>query len=266
MLHLTAVPTMHTRLQKILSQWGIASRRQAEKMIEQGRVRVNGRIVHLGDTANSEVDRIEVDGLLIQPTDRPELRYLLLNKPAGVVCTCSDPRGRRTVLDLLPSSMQSQGIHPVGRLDFQTTGALLLTNDGELTFQLTHPKHGIAKTYEVWVKGHPPSSVLTAWRQGVMLDRSPTLPAEVRVLKKDLSAHKTLLEVVLKEGRNRQIRRVAALLGYPVLDLHRRAIGPIKLRSRHNIKKKGQAELSPGEYRPLTPKEVGFLQSKILAV
>ena len=106
MLHLTAVPTMQTRLQKILSQWGIASRRQAEKMIQQGRVRVNGQIVHVGDTANSVTDRIEVDGQLIQPTDRPELRYLLLNKPAGVVCTCSDPRGRRTVLDLLPSSMQ----------------------------------------------------------------------------------------------------------------------------------------------------------------
>ena len=249
---------MQTRLQKILSQWGIASRRKAEKMIQQGRVRVNGHIVHLGDTANSEVDRIEVDGQLIQQTDRPELQYLLLNKPFGVVSTCSDPRGRRTVLDLLPPSMQCQGIHPVGRLDFLTTGALLLTNDGELTFQLTHPKHGITKTYEVWLKGCPPPSVLTAWRQGVMLDRRQTLPAQVHVLKKDIETHKTLLKVVLKEGRNRQIRRVANLLGYPVVSLHRRAIGPIELRSTN------RAKLSPGDYRPLTPKEIGFLQSQMI--
>lgn len=246
---------MQTRLQKILSQWGIASRRQAETMIQAGRVRVNGDIAHVGQTANPEVDRIQVDGRMIQPTNRPELLYLLLNKPAGVVSTCADPRGRRTVLDLLPLSMQTQGIHPVGRLDFHTTGALLLTNDGELTFQLTHPKHGIAKTYEVWVKGDPPPSVLSEWQKGILLDRRPTLPAQVRVIKKDRQTNKTLLEVVLKEGRNRQIRRVANLLGYPVVELHRSAIGSIKLRSAN------QPTLSPGNFRPLTPKEISFLQS-----
>lgn len=179
----------------------------------------------------------------------------MLNKPSGVVSTCSDPRGRRTVLDLLPLHLQNQGIHPVGRLDFHTTGALLLTNDGALTFQLTHPKHEMPKTYQVWVKGHPPPSVLTKWREGVLLDRRPTLPAEVRVLKKDRQTNKTLLEVVLKEGRNRQIRRVANLLGYPVVDLHRSAIGPLKLRSAN------QPTLSPGDFRPLTLAEIHFLQS-----
>lgn len=265
-IYLTAVPTMQTRLQKILSQWGIASRRQAETMIQQGRVRVNGQIVHLGQTANPEVDQIEVDGQIIQPSHRPELVYLLLYKPAGVVSTCSDPRGRPTVLDLLPLPMQNQGIHPVGRLDFLTTGALLLTNDGELTYQLTHPKHGIAKTYQVWVKGHPPESVLAAWRSGVMLDGRPTLPAEVRMLKQDEKTHQTLLQVVLKEGRNRQIRRVAALLGYPVVDLHRSAIGPITL-GRRNADPESpsphQPSLSPGDFRPLTPKEINFLRGKI---
>ncbi len=251
---------MPTRLQKILSQWGIASRRQAETMIQQGRVRVNGQIAHLGLTANPEVDRIEVDGQMVRPSHRPELLYLLLNKPAGVVSTCSDPRGRRTVLDLLPLPMQNQGIHPVGRLDFHTTGALLLTNDGELTFKLTHPKHGISKTYEVWVKGDPPESVLANWRSGVMLDGRPTLPAEVLVLKQDRKTDRTLLQVVLKEGRNRQIRRVAALLGYPVVDLHRSAIGLIKLRSPN------QPNLSPGDYRSLTPREIDFLQSQIFSL
>lgn len=258
LLQRNAVPTMQTRLQKILSQWGIASRRQAEKMIQQGRVKLNGQIVHLGQTANPEVDLIEVDGQIVQPSNRPDLLYLLLNKPSGVVSTCSDPRGRRTVLDLLPLSMQSQGIHPVGRLDFHTTGALLLTNDGELTFQLTHPKHGIAKTYRVWVQGDPPLSVLNAWREGVLLDRRLTLPAQVRVLKHDTQTNKTLLEVVLYEGRNRQIRRVANLLGYPVVDLHRSAIGPIQLRSPN------QPKLSPGDFRPLNSKELGFLQAEIL--
>lgn len=250
---------MQTRLQKILSQWGIASRRQAETMIQQGRVKLNGHIVHLGQCADPEIDRIEVDDRPIQPSNRPELIYLLLNKPSGVVSTCSDPRGRRTVLDLLPLHLQNQGIHPVGRLDFHTTGALLLTNDGQLTFQLTHPKHQIPKTYQVWVRGDPPKSVLTAWREGVLLDRRPTLPAEVRVLKKDRDNHKTLLEVILKEGRNRQIRRVAKLLGHPAIELHRSAIGSIKLRSAD------RPQLSPGNFRPLTPKEINFLQIKMLS-
>lgn len=242
---------MDERLQKILSQWGIASRRQAEQMIAEGRVRINGAIAQVGQKANPAQDQIEVDGVALQPLDRPPLIYLLLHKPAGVVTTCNDPWGRPTVLDLLPSDLQQHaGIHPVGRLDADSTGALLLTNDGNVTFCLTHPRHSIGKTYHVWVQGSPPESVLQQWRQGVMLAGRRTRPAQVSVLQSQPSGQ-TLLEIVLQEGRNRQIRRVASQLGYPVVQLHRVAIGSIELR-----------QLPSGQFRPLTPPEVQFLQAQ----
>lgn len=246
---------MAQRLQKILSQWGIASRRQAEQMIIEGRVRLNGASVQLGQSANPDIDHIEVDGVPINSVNRPEHIYLLLNKPTGVVSTCDDPQNRTTVLDLLPQELrQGQGLHPVGRLDTDSTGALLLTNDGALTFLLTHPRHSIAKTYEVWVKGYPPESVLEAWRQGVILSERKTLPASVRVLKRQNS--QTLLEIVLREGRNRQIRRVAEQLGYPVIYLHRIAIGSIRLQGSGKI-------LLPAQYRFLQKSEIGFLQNQL---
>ncbi|NEO47435.1 MAG: rRNA pseudouridine synthase [Moorea sp. SIO4A3] len=246
---------MEERVQKILSQWGIASRRRAEKMIAAGQVRLNGRTVHLGQKADPETDVIEVDGKPINPYHRPQSIYLLLNKPAGVVSTCRDSQNRPTVIDLLPDQLtRGQGIHPVGRLDADSTGALLLTNDGELTFRLTHPSHHIPKTYQVWVRGNPPESVLQTWREGVNLLGKKTLPAQVRVLKR--KGQSTLLEVVLTEGRNRQIRRVAQLLSYPVIHLHRTAIGPIKL----NLP--GEPILPCGDYRALNDVEVSFLTSK----
>lgn len=248
---------MEERLQKILSQWGIASRRQAEQMILDGRVRLNGQVGHLGQKADPERDRLEVDGVPLKQARRPQSVYLLLNKPAGVVSTCSDPQGRPTVLDLLPQSLRhNQGIHPIGRLDAESTGALLLTNDGALTFALTHPRHGIPKTYQVWVKGNPPKKVLQAWRNGVILDGRKTLPAEVRILQ-ERPGEQTLLEVILKEGRNRQIRRVAEQLGYPVIRLHRISIGPILLRS------PGEPMLSSGQYRPLKDFELKFLHTQL---
>lgn len=242
---------MAQRLQKILSQWGIASRRQAEQMILAGRVQLNGAVVNLGQTADPEVDWIEVDGRSIQPA-RPQQIYLLLHKPAGVLSTCSDPWQRPTVLDLLPSDQP--GLYPVGRLDVDTTGALLLTNDGTLTFCLTHPRHHVPKTYQAWVQGHPPESVLQVWRQGVVLSGRVTLPAEVQVLEQRGNPAQTKLEVVLKEGRNRQIRRVAEQLGYPVLHLHRTAIGPVQLQPKDGL------ELPRGDYRPLIIAELEFLQ------
>lgn len=239
---------MAERLQKILSQWGIASRRQAEQMILAGRVRLNGAVVQLGQLADPAVDVIEVDGSLIQPENRPERLYLLLHKPMGVVSTCHDPQGRPTVLELLPRSLRSQsGLHPVGRLDAASTGALLLTNDGEITVQLTHPRHSISKIYRVWVKGQPAEAVIQQWRQGVNLEGQQTRPATVRILRSEPG--KTLLEVGLKEGRNRQIRKVAALLGCPVIQLHRVAIGNIQL-----------GDLASGQYRFLTSAEVKFLK------
>lgn len=219
---------MVARLQKILSQWGIASRRQSEQLILAGRVRVNGAIAILGQTAEPGTDRIEVDGKLITLQSRPEPVYLLLNKPKGVVSTCADPEGRQTVLELLPPELREcEGIHPVGRLDIDSSGALLLTNDGELTFRLTHPSHSVGKTYEAWVEGHPTPAMLAAWREGIDLDGQYTLPAEVRVIKQ--KDDRTLLSIVLTEGRNRQVRRVATQLGYPVLQLHRTKIGKISV-------------------------------------
>ncbi len=244
------MPTV--RLQKILSQWGIASRRRAEQLILAGRVRVNGAVATLGQTAEITTDRIEVDGKLIAVQGRPEPVYLLLNKPVGVVSTCFDPQGRPTVLELLPPQLREcEGIHPVGRLDIESSGALLLTNDGELTFQLTHPRHSISKTYLVWVRGQTSNSALDAWRNGIDLDGQYTLPAQVTVLKHQ-DRH-TLLEVILTEGRNRQIRRVATQLGHPVADLHRTRIGDISI--------EGSSSMEIGSYRKLRQNELQSLQA-----
>jgi pseudouridine synthase len=246
---------MSQRLQKILSQWGIASRRHAERMILAGRVKVNGQIAQIGQNADAQSDRIEVDNRAIQPQGRPELIYILLNKPVGVITSCKDVRGRQTVLDLLPTELiDGLGLHPVGRLDADSTGALLLTNDGELTFALTHPRHCIPKTYKVWVKGCPCESILQLWREGVMLSGKKTLPASVKILQQENS--QTLLEIIIKEGRNRQIRRIAKQLGHPVTVLHRTAIGSLNLKS-------GKRSLSSGKYRFLEPEEVRVLQENL---
>ncbi|BAY85799.1 pseudouridine synthase [Calothrix parasitica NIES-267] len=247
---------MGVRLQKIISQWGIASRRQAEEMIKLERVRVNGVLAHLGQKVNPDTDTITVDGKKVSPNERPISTYLLINKPPGVVSTCYDPQARPTVLDLLPEDLRfGKGIHPVGRLDADSTGALILTNDGELTFKLTHPRHSIPKTYRVLVKGHPPEETLQKWRAGVFLDKRKTRPASIRLL--DKKAGNSYLEVVLKEGRNRQIRRVAKLLGYPVIQLHRTAIGSIELKSSK------KEYLLEGSFRYLTDSEIIYLNSTI---
>ncbi len=217
---------MIQRVQKILRESGIASRREAERMILAGRVNLNGIPVQLGDRADAQKDKIEVDG--VQLNYRPTSIYILLNKPKGVISTCKDPQKRKTVIDLLDSELKlGQGIHPVGRLDRNSSGALLLTNDGTLTLSLTHPRYHLPKTYQVWVEGCPSESSLQQWREGIVLDSKKTLPAKIDILTSKKS--KTLLKVVIKEGRNRQIRRVCKLLGFPVINLHRTAIGSIKL-------------------------------------
>ncbi|MCL2934357.1 MAG: rRNA pseudouridine synthase [Trichodesmium sp. MAG_R03] len=249
---------MDERLQKILSQWGIASRRQAEEMIVAGRVKVNGKIVQLGEKAKPDLDKIEVDGLPIRPENRPESIYLLLNKPMGVISTCWEPRKRSNVLDILSAELRNgTGIHPVGRLDADSTGALLLTNDGRVTYGLTHPKYCLSKTYQVWVEGHPQELILKLWRQGIVLAGKKTLPAKVKVLK-ECNSSQTLLEVVICEGRNRQIRRTAEKLGHRVLKLHRTAIGQIKLQL------PGESVLPIGHYRPLKDFEIEFLDDQII--
>ncbi|MEA5534042.1 pseudouridine synthase [Crocosphaera sp. XPORK-15E] len=244
---------MAQRVQKILSQWGIASRRHAEDLILAGRVKLNGQVVSLGDKADPTGDRLEVDGKLIQPTQRPEFLYILINKPVGVVSTCDDPQHRPIVLDLLPEALrQETGIHPVGRLDFNSTGALLLTNDGELTLRLTHPRYHLPKTYEVLVSGHPSEEILQQWRRGVMLMGKKTLPAQVEVMAR---CHQhTRLKVILTEGKNRQIRRIVQHLGFHVLRLHRSAIGSLSLHASNGT------SLPSGHYRLLTPSEIRFLK------
>ena len=232
------------RLQKVIAAAGVCSRRHAEDLLRAGRVSVNGQIAQLGDKANPSSDRICIDGEPIRSADPP--RLLLLNKPKGVISSCDDPRGRPIVLDLLPADLR-RGLHPVGRLDADSRGALLLTNQGQLTLQLTHPRYAHTKTYRVWVKGRPQHSSLERWRRGLPLEGRMTQPAVVHCLKTD-QGH-TLLEVQLREGRNRQIRRVAELLGHPVVDLQRTAIATISLGS---LPEGRWRPLNEGEWRALT--------------
>ena len=240
---------MRQRLQKLMSAAGHCSRRQAEELLRQGRVEVNGRTAGLGDQADPEIDQVCVDGSPLAK-DTTE-RVLLLNKPPGVISSCHDPHGRETVLDLIPPDLR-QGLHPVGRLDADSRGALLLSNQGELTLKLTHPRYAHSKTYRVTLSGTPSRSRLQRWRQGVELDGSRTLPASVTLLHSQ--GDHSVLEVILREGRNRQIRRIASLLGYAVLDLQRVAIGGLALGS---IEEGCWRELSRQEWRRLISTQGG---------
>ena len=212
------------RLQKIISDSGLSSRRKADLLIKQGRVTLNGRQAIVGEKADPYSDHILVDG-----KDLPKKlshKVFLLNKPYGFISSCQDNHGRKTILSLIPSHLRL-GLHPVGRLDYESRGAILLTNNGDLTLRLTHPKYSHTKTYLVWVKGQPSLSILDNWRRGIFLDGKITMPARIEIL--DKGNQKTLLKVILKEGRNRQIRRTANLLGYPVLDLQRISISNINI-------------------------------------
>ena len=232
-----------------MSAAGYCSRRQAEELLRQGRVDVNGTIAGLGDQADPETDLICVDGTPVSMVT--EERVLLLNKPPGVISSCHDPQGRRTVLDLIPSDLR-RGLHPVGRLDADSRGALLLSNQGDLTLRLTHPRYAHSKTYKVTVTGTPDHSKLEQWRQGLELDGSHTLPADIRLIQS--RKRNSVLEVILREGRNRQIRRIASLLGHPVVDLQRIAIGGLALGS---TAEGCWRELSRQEWRSLITCQTG---------
>ncbi|WP_413678218.1 pseudouridine synthase [Prochlorococcus sp. MIT 0916] len=227
------------RLQKIISESGLSSRRKADILIKQGRVTLNGKQAILGEKANPLYDHILVDGKDLPK--KPNHKVFLLNKPLGVISSCQDSHGRKTILSLIPSNLR-RGMHPVGRLDFDSRGAILLTNNGELTLRLTHPKYSHTKTYLVWVSGQPNHSILESWRRGISLDGKMTMPARIEVL--DKVNRKTLLKVILKEGRNRQIRRIANLIGHPVQDLQRISISNINLNG-----------LQEGKWRELRTKE-----------
>ena len=212
------------RLQKIISESGLLSRRKADLIIKDGRVTVNGKKATVGEKADPSIDDIKIDGSIIPK--KLNHKVILLNKPLGIISSCADTHGRDTVISLVPSYLR-KGLHPIGRLDSDSRGALLLTNNGELTLRLTHPKYAHTKSYLILVNGHPEKSVLNAWRKGVILEGKMTIPAKIELV--DRMNSNTLLKVTLKEGRNRQIRKLADFFGHPVKDLQRIAISNIKL-------------------------------------
>ncbi|MBE2201651.1 MAG: rRNA pseudouridine synthase [Anaerolinea sp.] len=236
---------MEERLQKLMARAGLGSRREIEQWIEVGRVTVNGRPVTLGAKANPLTDQVALDGAELD-LNRERMVYIALHKPAGIISSLEDElrQGRTTVRDLIDVPGH---LYPVGRLDKQSEGLMLMTNDGDLAHQLTHPRYEHEKTYDVIVAGDITDAALEEWRWGVMLDEDVTAPAQITVLERH-GTH-TRLEVVLHEGRKRQIRRIAAGLGYPVLRLVRLQIGPLTLGS-----------LEPGKWRFLRPREVAALR------
>ena len=237
------------RLQKILSRAGIASRRTAETMITEGRVRVNGRTVtELGAKADLRQDRITVDG---KPLAAAPFVYVLLHKPVGVVTTLADPEGRPTVRDLIPHVRYR--VFPVGRLDFNSSGLVLLTNDGDLAERLMHPRCGVRKVYLAKVKGEPTAETVARLAQGVRLEEGLTAPAAVRVVR--TQDDKTWLELSLTEGRKHEVRRMCLAVGHPVEKLRRVALGPLEL-----------GKLPPGAARDLTDREVYELRRAVRLV
>ena len=236
------------RLQKIIAHAGVASRREAEGMIREGRVTVNGRVVtELGSKANVEHDHIKVDGKLI--TRKETHRYILVYKPKEVMTTVDDPQGRRTVIDLVRGVRER--IYPVGRLDFHSEGLVLLTNDGDLAYQVSHPTHGSVKTYNVKVRGVPEERLVDKLRRGITLDGKRTLPCDIERIKttgRGEDEGNSWFEVKLREGRTQQIRKMFQAVGHPVSKLRRVAIGPIS-----------DPKLTPGVWRELTKQEVKML-------
>ena len=229
------------RLQKVLAAAGVGSRRACEELIDAGRVLVDGEVAHLGQRVDPDAVQVTLDGVPISV--RPGLVYYLLNKPAGVVTTASDPQGRPTVIDLVPPDPR---VFSVGRLDTDTEGLLILTNDGDLAHRLSHPSFGIEKEYLAEVEGTPSAGALHRLRTGVALEDGVTAPARAsRVPPRGL-------RLVIHEGRNRQVRRMCAAVGHPVVRLVRTRIGPLADR-----------RLAPGQWRPLTTAEVRALEHAV---
>ncbi len=232
------------RLQKFLAKAGVASRRGAEELIRQGRIKVNDRIINeMGHKINPLLDKVAFDDNQVEVKEKI---YLLLNKPKGYVTTLSDPQGRPIVTDLLKNI--STRIFPVGRLDLDTEGALLMTNDGSLTNYILHPKYEVNKTYEALVRGKPIPNKLNQLEQGILLEGKKTWPAKIRILK--TLKNETLIEVIIHEGKKRQVRKMFQAIGHPVVNLKRTAYGRLKL-----------GDLKSGNYRFLTQKDIKMLFS-----
>lgn len=232
---------MEERLQKYLAECGVASRRKCEELILQGKVKVNNQIVtELGVKVNPEKDIVKFEDKEVKPTSK--MVYILLNKPIGYVTTADDQFGRDTVLDLVKVK---ERIVPVGRLDMYTSGALILTNDGDFVYKVTHPKHEIEKTYTVTVKGIIKNEEVEQLRKGVKIDDYITKPAKVKILKTDIEKNISRLEIVIHEGKNRQVRKMCESVGKKVLALHRSKIGKI-----------GVKDIELGKWRYLKDREI----------
>jgi len=239
---------MLVRLHKILADCGISSRRKAEELIRDGRVKVNGSLITMpGSKADPEIDSIKVDNKAI-PKIPPKI-YLLLNKPAGYVTTLSDPEGRSTVADLIRSF--TERLYPVGRLDYDTEGLLILTNDGDISHLLQHPRHNVSRTYLVKVKGFPEESSLKRISRGIHHDKDKPDKIKLKIHRK--VSQNTWFELTLWEGRNRQIKRMFESIGHPVMRIIRIGLGPLKL----------DINLLPGKYRHLKKEEVNTLKGLV---
>ena len=235
------------RIQKVLADQGICSRREAERLIAAGKVKVNGHPVTLGDKMDPDYDKVMIDGQTQRIVRKRQYTYIMLHKPRGYLTTRSDDRGRKTVMDLV-SDVPAM-LRPVGRLDKDSEGLLLLTNDGDFANLLTHPSHGVSKLYRVTVRPHATEEQIIALTDGVVLDDgSKTLPAAIHVVTDE--PERTVLEMTIREGKNRQIRRMCEAVGLDVIRLRRSALGAVKL-----------GMLQPGQYRELTSQEVTALRT-----
>ncbi len=238
------------KLHKILARAGIASRRKAEEIIKEGRVKVNGKLATLGQRVHADTDLIEVDGKpIVLPAENV---YIMLNKPKGYVCTFEDEKGRENVISLVGEVIKERKVRlfPVGRLDMNTEGLLLLTNDGELSYRLTHPSFEVPREYLVRVKGHPGKKAVSEVEKGVKLEEGKAQPCKVEILKRE--EKNTLLRMIMYEGRKREIKRIWKKVGFKVIFLKRVSFGPLKL-----------GNLRRGKWRYLNSQEVEALQEVV---
>lgn len=234
------------RINKYIAYCGIASRRKAEELIIENRVKVNGKIVNeLSFQINEAEDKVEVDGKAIGLEE--ELVYIMLNKPEGYVTTVKDQFDRKSVIDLVKGV--GARVYPIGRLDYETSGLLLLTNDGDLTYKLTHPKHEVDKTYVATVKGIPNETEINNFEKGLYIEDYKTAPAKIKIVKKNIEKNYAVCEIKIHEGRNRQVRKMCRAINHPVMNLRRKAMGKIVLK-----------DVEIGQYRYLTNDEVNYLK------
>ncbi|MBS6025191.1 MAG: rRNA pseudouridine synthase [Paeniclostridium sordellii] len=235
------------RINKYIASCGVASRRKAEELINTGRVKVNGKIINeLSFQVDENNDRVEVDEKLIGLEER--LVYIMLNKPEGYVTTVKDQFDRKSVIDLVKDV--GERVYPIGRLDYETSGLLLLTNDGDLTYKLTHPKHEVDKTYIATLKGIPTLNEMKNFEKGLYIEDYKTAPAKIKVLKKNEEKNYCVCEIKIHEGRNRQVRKMCRAINHPVMNLRRKAMGKIVLK-----------DVEIGQYRYLTKEEIDYLKT-----